>query len=98
LRREEAGLKFGFAVHEGCRWQDEGQGNTAVKQYQFSRKVVQLAEAIGHNSVYAYDHFFPSFKRNHKKNFFECYTLISAIADAESGKERMKRQNTSKKE
>ena len=37
-----------------------------------------MAEAIGYNSVYAYDHFFPSFERNHKKNFFESYTLISA--------------------
>jgi len=76
----KAELKFGFAVPQGWRWLDEGLGNTAVKQYQFSRKVVQIAEAIGYNSVYAYDHFFPIFKENHEKNFFECYTLISAIA------------------
>ena len=46
----KAGLKFGFAV-PGWRWLDEGQGNTAVKRYQFSRKIVQMAEAIGYNSV-----------------------------------------------
>ena len=49
----KAGLEFGFAVPQGWRWLDEGQGNTAVKQYQFSRKITQMAEAIGYDSVYA---------------------------------------------
>jgi len=49
-----AGLQFGFAVPQGYRWLDEGQGTTAVKQYQFSKKIAQMAEAIGYNSVYAY--------------------------------------------
>ena len=75
----KAGLKFGFAVPQGWRWLDEGQGNTAVEQYKFSRNVVQTAEAIGYNSVYAYDHFIPYFQGSLKKNLFDCYTLISAI-------------------
>jgi alkanesulfonate monooxygenase SsuD/methylene tetrahydromethanopterin reductase-like flavin-dependent oxidoreductase (luciferase family) len=38
-----------------------------------------MAEAIGYNSVYAYDHLIPSFKESSENNFFECYTLISVI-------------------
>lgn len=75
----KAGLQFGFALPQGWRWLDEGQGTTAVEQYQFSRKVARMAETIGYDSVYAYDHFIPNFKENLEKNLFECYTLMSAI-------------------
>lgn len=72
-------LKFGFALPQGWRWLDEGQGTTAVEQYHFSRKIAQIAEETGYDSVYAYDHLIPNYEENLEKNFFECYTLLSAI-------------------
>jgi F420-dependent oxidoreductase-like protein len=72
-------LQFGFALPQGWRWLDEGQGTTAVEQYKFSRRIAQIAEETGYDSVYAYDHLIPSYEENLEKNFFECYTLLSAI-------------------
>jgi F420-dependent oxidoreductase-like protein len=72
-------LQFGFTLPQGWRWLDYIPGNTSVIQYEFSKKMAQVADSLDYHSVYAYDHFIPYFKENLEVNFFECYVLLSAI-------------------
>lgn len=41
--------------------------------------MAQVADSLGYDSVYAYDHFIPYFNENLEVNFFECYVLLSTI-------------------
>jgi F420-dependent oxidoreductase-like protein len=73
-------LKFGLVIPQGWRWL-EYNGTSAIKQYHFSKKIIHLADILGYNSAYAYDHLWGGaiFKANRIKNFFECFTLLSSL-------------------
>jgi F420-dependent oxidoreductase-like protein len=73
-------LKFGLVIPQGWRWL-EYNSTSAIKQYEFSKKIIRLADILGYNSAYAYDHLWGGaiFKANRKKNFFECFTLLSSL-------------------
>ena len=72
---------FGLVLPQGWRYLDDN-GHTASQQYQFSKNIAQIAERIGYNAIYMYDHLTGGayFKQNITKNFFECFALLSAIA------------------
>jgi F420-dependent oxidoreductase-like protein len=72
--------KFGLVIPQGWRWLDYNS-TSAIKQYCFSKKIIQLADILGYNSAYAYDHLWGGaiFKANRNKNFFECFTLLSSL-------------------
>ncbi len=42
--------------------------------------MVIAAERYGFDSAYAYDHFIPHYRYPMKGNFFECFTLLSAVS------------------
>jgi alkanesulfonate monooxygenase SsuD/methylene tetrahydromethanopterin reductase-like flavin-dependent oxidoreductase (luciferase family) len=71
---------FGLVIPQGWRWL-EYNSNSAIKQYHFSKEIIHLADMLGYNSAYAYDHLLGGaiFKANRMKNFFECFTLISSL-------------------
>jgi len=75
-------LKFGLTIPQGWRSGDLPleEENNPVKQYEFARNISLVAEKLGYDSLYAYDHFIPHFKGDVEKNIFECFTLLSSIA------------------
>ena len=72
--------KFGLIIPQGWRWLDYNS-TSVVKKYQFSKRIIQLADILGYNSAYAYDHLMggANFKNNRNKDFFECLTLLSSL-------------------
>lgn len=73
-------IKFGFVMPQGWRWLDSN-GSSAVAQYRFAKDIVSLAELLGYDTAYSYDHMMGGtiFKANRDKNFFECFVLISSL-------------------
>ena len=53
---------------------------SSADQYQYSKDIVITAERNGFDSIYAYDHFIPHYRYASTGNFFECFTLLSAIS------------------
>jgi alkanesulfonate monooxygenase SsuD/methylene tetrahydromethanopterin reductase-like flavin-dependent oxidoreductase (luciferase family) len=53
---------------------------SSVDQFKYSKDIVIGAEKNGFDSVYAYDHFIPHYRYPSTGNFFECFTLLSAIS------------------
>lgn len=74
-------VQFGLAIPQGWRGGDLPlqQENDPIKQYEFSKSISFAADNIGFNSIYAYDHLVPYYKKDLNKNIFECLTLISAL-------------------
>jgi F420-dependent oxidoreductase-like protein len=74
--------RFGLVLPQGWRWLDD-HGATAFEQYEFSKKIAQLADSLEFDSIYAYDHLWggANLKSNRDKNFFECFTILSAIIE-----------------
>ncbi len=46
------------------------------------RAVAQLAEAVGVDTVWAPDHFSPTLPGDRTQHFWECWTILSAVAEA----------------
>ena len=46
-----------------------------------SQKITHLADVVGYDSVYAYDHLCggANFITNRDKNFLECFTILSSL-------------------
>ena len=51
-----------------------------VEEYIFSKRVAEAADKSAFDSIYTYDHFLPYYAPNNKKNFFECFVLLSSLA------------------
>ena len=51
-----------------------------MAQFKFSRHIAIEAEKNGFDSAYAYDHFIPHYRYPKTGNFFECFTLLSALS------------------
>jgi F420-dependent oxidoreductase-like protein len=73
-------IRFGLVIPQGWRWLDYN-GTSATEQYHFSKKIAHLADIVGFNSAYAYDHLWggANIITNRDKNFFECFTLLSSL-------------------
>jgi F420-dependent oxidoreductase-like protein len=74
-------VQFGLAIPQGWRGGDLPlqQENDPVKQYEFSKSISIVADNIGFDSIYAYDHLIPFYKNDLYKNIFECLTLLSSV-------------------
>jgi len=78
-------IQFGIEIPQGWSYdlllnkqQDE---EDPIKQYEFSKHIAEVVDKFtAFDSIYAYDHFLPYYAPNDKKSFFECFTLLSAIA------------------
>src|SRR6266571_3578104 len=75
-------LEFGLTVPQGWRGGDLPleEENDPVKQYEFSKSISVIADSVGFDSIYAYDHFIPFYSDDRNKNIFECFTLLSSLA------------------
>ncbi|MGB8026470.1 MAG: LLM class flavin-dependent oxidoreductase [Nitrososphaeraceae archaeon] len=71
-------IKFGIVIPQG--WRNDLPAKSVTEQFKYSRDIVIAAEKNGFDSAYAYDHFIPHYRYPTKGNFFECYTLLSALS------------------
>jgi alkanesulfonate monooxygenase SsuD/methylene tetrahydromethanopterin reductase-like flavin-dependent oxidoreductase (luciferase family) len=78
-------IKFGIVIPQG--WRNDLLGNSSVAQFKYSQDIAINAEKNGFDSAYAYDHFIPHYRYPKTGNFFECFTLLSALS---TGLKRMK--------
>ena len=62
-------VQFGLAIPQGWRGGDLPlqQENDPVKQYKFSKIISIAADNIGFDSIYAYDHLIPFYRKNEFK-------------------------------
>jgi alkanesulfonate monooxygenase SsuD/methylene tetrahydromethanopterin reductase-like flavin-dependent oxidoreductase (luciferase family) len=72
--------KFGFVMPQGWRWLDPN-GSSPEEQYCFVKDIVNSAEHLGYDTAYSFDHLMggANYKYNRKKNFFECFVLLSSL-------------------
>lgn len=75
-------LQFGLSIPQGWRGGDLPleQENNPVKQFEFSKAIITLADTLNFESIYTYDHLVPHYGDDIKKNIFECYTLLTTAA------------------
>lgn len=71
-------IRFGITVPQG--WRNELPQISPADQFGYIRKITIAAEKYGFDAIYAYDHLFPHYKYPKTGNFFECFTLISALS------------------
>jgi F420-dependent oxidoreductase-like protein len=71
-------IKFGLTLPQG--WRHDLVDKPPIQQFEYSKKIALAADQLRFDSVYAYDHFIPHYNYEKHKTFFECFTLISAIA------------------
>lgn len=71
-------IKFGLVIPQG--WRNDLPLLSAAEQFNYSRDIVIAAERNGFDSAYAYDHFIPHYRYPSQGNFFECFTLLSAVS------------------
>ena len=71
-------IAFGIVIPQG--WRNDLPLLSAAEQFKYSRDIVIAAERYGFDSAYAYDHFIPHYRYPAKGNFFECFTLLSAVS------------------
>ena len=70
--------RFGIVIPQG--WRNDLPQTSSTNQFQYSKDIVIAAEGNGFDSIYAYDHFIPHYRYPSMGNFFECFTLLSAIS------------------
>ena len=70
--------RFGIVIPQG--WRIDLPQLSSADQFQYSKDIVIAAERNGFDSIYAYDHFIPHYRYPSTGNFFECFTLLSAIS------------------
>ena len=83
-------LAFGFIIPQGWSYdfsllnknrQENDDEDSAVNQYKYSKDIAEVIDKYSSiDSIYTYDHFLPYYAPDNKRNFFECFTLLSAIA------------------
>jgi F420-dependent oxidoreductase-like protein len=71
-------IKFGLTLPQG--WRHDLADKPPIQQFEYSKNIALAADKLRFDSVYAYDHFIPHYNYEKHKTFFECFTLISAIA------------------
>jgi len=82
-------LKFGLIIPQGWSYdfsllnknRQENDEDSAVNQYKYSKDIAEVIDKYSSiDSIYTYDHFLPYYAPDNERNFFECFTLLSAIA------------------
>ena len=83
-------LQFGIIIPQGWSYdfpllnknrQENDDENSAVNQYKYSKDTAEIIDKYSSiDSIYTYDHFLPYYAPDNERNFFECFTLLSAIA------------------
>ena len=83
-------LKFGLIIPQGWSYdfsllnknrQENDDEDNAVNQYKYSKDIAEVIDKYTSiDSIYTYDHFLPYYAPDDERNFFECFTLLSAIA------------------
>ena len=83
-------LKFGFIIPQGWSYdfsllnknrQENDDEDDAVNQYKYSKDIAEVIDKYSSiDSIYTYDRFLPYYAPDNERNFFECFTLLSAIA------------------
>ena len=82
-------LKFGLIIPQGWSYdfsllnknRQENDEDNAVNQYKYSKDIAEVIDKYSTiDSIYTYDHFLPYYAPDNGRNFFECFTLLSAIA------------------
>ena len=83
-------LKFGIIIPQGWSYdfsllnknrQENDDEDSAVNQYKYSKDTAEIIDKYSSiDSIYTYDHFLPYYAPDNERNFFECFTLLSAIA------------------
>lgn len=71
-------ISFGIVIPQG--WRNDLPVLSAAAQFKYSRDIVIAAERNGFDSAYVYDHFIPHYRYPAMGNFFECFTLLSAVS------------------
>jgi alkanesulfonate monooxygenase SsuD/methylene tetrahydromethanopterin reductase-like flavin-dependent oxidoreductase (luciferase family) len=71
-------ITFGIVIPQG--WRNDLPRVSAAEQFKYSRDIVIASERNGFDSAYTYDHFIPHYRYSAKGNFFECFTLLSALS------------------
>lgn len=71
-------IRFGIVIPQG--WRNDLPQTSSADQFQYSKDIVIAAERNCIDSIYAYDHFIPHYRYPSTGNFFECFTLLSAIS------------------
>jgi alkanesulfonate monooxygenase SsuD/methylene tetrahydromethanopterin reductase-like flavin-dependent oxidoreductase (luciferase family) len=71
-------ISFGIVIPQG--WRNDLPLLSAAEQFKYSRDIVIAAERNGFDSAYLYDHFIPHYRYPAMGNFFECFTLLSAVS------------------
>jgi F420-dependent oxidoreductase-like protein len=82
-------LKFGFIIPQGWSYdfsllnknrQENDDEDDTVNQYKYSKDIAEVIDKYSSiDSIYTYDHFLPYYAPDNERNFFECFTLLSAI-------------------
>jgi F420-dependent oxidoreductase-like protein len=72
-----APLRFGVFVPQG--WKLEYTGFTAQDAWARSKEIAQLAESLGYDHLWVYDHV-ETVPRRRPTHMFEAYTMLAAIA------------------
>lgn len=75
-------IRVGLTLPQG--WLDEFSGKNPHEHFLFSKSVALMAERLGYDAGYVYDHFVPHPVDNRRGTFFEAYTLLSAISSVTS--------------
>jgi len=73
---------FGVFIPQGWKMEYAGYG-TPSEQWQRSVEIAQLAERMGLDSIWVYDHFHNVPKPAHE-SVFECWTMLAAISQITS--------------
>jgi F420-dependent oxidoreductase-like protein len=73
---------FGVFIPQGWKMEYAGYG-TSTDQWRRSVEIAQLAERVGLDSVWVYDHFHNVPKPAHE-SVFECWTMMAAISQVTS--------------
>ena len=71
-------IKFGIVIPQG--WRNDLPENSSFAQFKYARDIAIGAEKNGFDSAYVYDHFIPHYRYPKTGNFFECFTLLSALS------------------
>lgn len=85
-------IRFGVALPQGWSYDLSGTASTADLQqrvknqqasmeYEFSKNISKAVDQSSRfDSIYTYDHFLPYYAPNNTNDFFEYFTLLSAVA------------------
>jgi F420-dependent oxidoreductase-like protein len=82
-------IHFGVVIPQGWSYdsplsyvnRQNNDEDNAINQYKYSKGIAGAIDKYSSiDSIYAYDHFLPYYSPNNEGNFFECFTLLSALA------------------